>query len=246
MMMIRSVLFTLSFWAWTAIAVIGLSPALVGPPRWSMNAQNIWATGAEWLVRHIARIRYEVRGAEHVPEGTSIIASKHQSAYETFLFQILLRDPGIVMKKELLAIPLYGWFSQRMGMIPIDRAGSAGAMRQMLRAADRIKAEGRPVLIFPEGTRSAPGAVPDYRPGVAGLYRHLKVPVVPVALNSGLFWGKNALAKHPGTVIIHYLPPIPPGLDKREFMAELAGRIEPATAALLAESGFRPVDNNGD
>jgi len=143
-----------------------------------------------------------------------------------------------VMKRELLNIPLYGWYSRRMGMIPIDRRASSTAMRKMLRAAEAAAAQGRPILIFPEGTRSAPGAAARYLPGVAGLYRHLGVPVVPVALDSGLLWGRNALRKHAGTVTIQYLPPIMPGLDRRAFMAELEERIESATAALLAESGF--------
>jgi 1-acyl-sn-glycerol-3-phosphate acyltransferase len=244
--LLRSLLFAPLLWLWTGLMVFGCSPVLLGPPRWSMKAQNAWADGADWLVRHVLGIRCEVRGLENLPEGPMIVASKHQSAYETIVFHRLLDDPGIVLKKELLAIPLYGWFSRHMGMIPIDRSGSAKAMRAMLRAAEKVLAQGRPILIFPEGTRSAPGQRPSYRPGVAGLYRHLNVPVVPVALNSGLFWPRRSLLKRPGTVVIEYLMPIPPGLDRRAFMAELEARIEPATAGLLAEAGFRPGDNYVD
>ncbi|MBI1179554.1 MAG: 1-acyl-sn-glycerol-3-phosphate acyltransferase [Alphaproteobacteria bacterium] len=246
MTLIRSLLFNPLLWLWTAVMVFGCSPLLLGPGRWSMAAQNVWAAGTAALIRHVLGIRCEVRGRENLPEGPMIVASKHQSAYETVVFHQLLHDPGIVLKKELLAIPLYGWFSRRMGMIPIDRGGSARAMRVMLRAAEKVLAQGRPILIFPEGTRSTPGQPPRYHAGVAGLYRHLGVPVVPVALNSGLLWGRRALVKRPGTVVFQYLPPIQPGLDRHAFMAELELRIETATAALLAEAGFHAVDKPVD
>ncbi|MGE0666017.1 MAG: lysophospholipid acyltransferase family protein [Sphingomonadales bacterium] len=237
--MIRSVLFYLLFWTWTAIAVLGFLPLLLGPWRWALFAQNSWAAGSAWLLRHVAGIGWREEGREHLPAGPVIVACKHQSAFETIVMQLLLRDPAIVMKRELLAIPFYGWYGRRMGMIPIDRSASSAAMRQMLRAAEKAVAQGRPILIFPEGTRAAPGAPPRYHPGVAGLYRHLGLPVVPVALNSGLFWGRNTMRKTPGTVVFRYLPPIAPGLDRKAFMAELEARIETATADLLAASGFR-------
>ncbi|MEN3975626.1 lysophospholipid acyltransferase family protein [Emcibacter sp. SYSU 3D8] len=238
MTIFRSLLFNLLLWIWTAIAVIGFVPLLLGPARWAVKAQSGWSTGAEWLIRHVVGITWRERDRENLPEGPVIVACKHQSVYETIVMQMRLRDPAIVMKRELLNIPLYGWYSRRMGMIPIDRNASSSAMRQMLRAAEAAVAQGRPILIFPEGTRAAPGAPAHYHPGVAGLYRHLKVPVVPVALNSGLFWGRNTVHKHAGTVTLQYLPVIEPGLDRRAFMAEMEERIETATAALLEESGF--------
>lgn len=239
MILFRSLLFYPLFWLWTTICVLGLSPLLLGPGRWAQAAQNIWAAGSEFLLRHVARIRWAERGREHLPDGPVIVACKHQSAYETIVMQLLLRDPAVVLKRELLNIPFYGWYARRMGMIPIDRGASSAALRQMMRAAEKAAGQGRPILIFPEGTRSAPGAPARYHPGVAGLYRHLGLPVVPVALNSGLFWRRNSLLKHPGTVTFQYLPPIQPGLDRRAFMGELETRIEAATAALLADSGFR-------
>ena len=239
MSLLRSLAFNLLFWLWTTVAVLGMSPMLLGPPRWSSRAQFVWAAGTEFLARHVLGIRFRVRGRENIPAGAVIVACKHQSAYETIVMSLMLPNPAVVMKRELLAIPIYGWYSLRMGMIPVDRSASSLAMRQMLRAAERAAAENRAIVIFPEGTRTAPGAAPHYLPGVAGLYRHLNLPVVPVAIDSGLLWGRNAFRKHPGTVTFQYLPPIMPGLDRRAFMAELEERIESATAALLAESGFR-------
>lgn len=234
MTLLRSLLFNLLFWSWTAVAVFGFSPMLLGPGIWSAKAQNIWARGTEFLIRRVLGIRFDIRGRENLPAGAVIVASKHQSAYETIVFSLLLRDPAVVMKRELLAIPLYGWYSRRMGMIPIDRSASSKALRRMLRAADRAAAQQRPILIFPEGTRVAPRARGRYLPGVAGLYRHLNLPVVPVALDSGLLWGRNALVKKPGTVTFHFLPPIPPGLDRHALMSRLEDEIETATAALVA------------
>jgi 1-acyl-sn-glycerol-3-phosphate acyltransferase len=236
---LRSLCFNLLFWAWTAVAVFGMSPVLLGPGFWSARAQYIWARGAEFLIRHVLGIRYEVRGRENIPQGAVIVASKHQSAYETIVFSLLLRDPAVVMKRELLAIPLYGWYSRRMGMIPIDRSASSKALRQMMRAADAAAAQQRPILIFPEGTRVAPDARGRYLSGVAGLYRHLNLPLVPVALDSGLLWGRNAFVKKPGTVTFHFLPSMPPGLDRHALMSRLEDDIETATAALVAESRFR-------
>ncbi len=244
MNVVRSLLFNLLFWCWTAVVVFGFSPALLGPGRWSSRAQAVWAAGTDFLARRVLGIRFEVRGRENLPEGAVIVASKHQSAYETIMFSLILRDPAVVLKRELLAIPLYGWYSRRMGMIPIDRSASSKALRQMMRAADKAAAQQRPILIFPEGTRVAPGVKGRYLPGVAGLYRHLGLPVVPVALDSGLLWGRNALVKKPGTVTFQFLPAIPPGLDRAALMARLETEIETASNALLAGAG--PVDNSGD
>ena len=137
-----------------------------------------------------------------------------------------------MLKKELLSIPLFGWFLKRAGMIAVDRKGGASALRSMARQATETLESGRSILIFPEGTRVAPGQTRPYQPGVAALYTQQKVPVVPVALNSGLFWGRRAFFKKPGTIVVQILPPIPPGLDRKAFMRDLESRIEPASAAL--------------
>jgi 1-acyl-sn-glycerol-3-phosphate acyltransferase len=148
----------------------------------------------------------------------------------------MLGRPAFVLKRNLLNIPFYGWYARKSGMIAIDREGRASALRMMVIRARAELAAGRSVVIFPEGTRKQPGAVPDYKPGVAGLYGQLNVPCVPVALNSGLYWtGPGGFIKNPGKMVIEFLPPIPPGLKRREFMTALEAEIETATARLVAE-----------
>jgi 1-acyl-sn-glycerol-3-phosphate acyltransferase len=186
-------------------------------------------------LRIFAGLGYEVRGA--VPrEGRVIVASKHMSMWDTMALFMLLWNPATVVKRELMRIPFYGWYLWKAGMIPIDRGAGASALRKMTAAAEKVFAQKRPIIIFPEGTRKRPRAKPDYKPGVAALYGQLDAPCVPVALNSGLFWtGPGGFLKKRGTVVIEFLPPIPAGLPRREFMATLEPRIETATAALISE-----------
>lgn len=245
MRLLRSLIFNLAFWLWTTVMMIGCLPALLGPYHWAISAQRAWASGSLGLARVLLGIRYEIRGQEHVPDGPVIIACKHQSTFETILFNIAVHRPAIVLKKELLSLPFYGWYSRRMGAIPVDRKGNTGAMRRMLRAAEKAVAQGRPIVIFPEGSRTAPGQKGPYQPGVAGLYRHLNLPVVPVAIDSGLYWPRRQMVKRPGTIVVEYLPPIPPGLARPDFMATLASRIDAATDQLLRDAGFTPVDGPG-
>jgi 1-acyl-sn-glycerol-3-phosphate acyltransferase len=158
------------------------------------------------------------------------------SMWDTVALYLLLDDPAVVLKRDLRLIPFYGWYTWKAGSIAIDRDGKASALRQMAASAKRAMAEGRSILIFPEGTRKPPGASPDYKPGVAGLYGQLNAPCVPVALNSGLFWtGPGGFLKKRGRIVVQFLEPIPSGLRRREFMATLEERIERATDALLAE-----------
>jgi 1-acyl-sn-glycerol-3-phosphate acyltransferase len=232
---LRSALFNILFVLWTATLCFVWLPALLGPRIWTPRGQSIWARGVMAMLKSIARIDIEIRGRERLPAGAVVIASKHQSAWDTMIWHIIVDDPAIVMKKELLLIPLYGWFSKKAGMIPVDRKAGAAALRAMLRAADAAAARGRPIIIFPEGTRSAPGQRLPYQPGAMAFYRHLKLPVAPVALNSGLFWSKHSLLKRPGKIILEFLDPIGQGLAKEDFNAELESRIESATARLVAE-----------
>ena len=192
-----------------------------------------WANGVLFLARIICGIRYEVRGREHISDKPVIYASKHQSAWDTVIFLTLLHHPAYVLKRSLLRIPLWGWYLWRMKMIAIDRSGKASSLKQMVKDCKAALADNRSIVIYPEGTRTRPGATPHYHPGIIAMYSQLAVPVVPVALNSGLLWGRDAFLKRPGTITIEFLPPIPPGMDKKQFANQLENTIESASNRLL-------------
>jgi 1-acyl-sn-glycerol-3-phosphate acyltransferase len=236
MTFLRSLLFNVLFFGWGAICLL-LALLLCAVHRQAiMWMARRWASGMVDLLKVIIALRYEVRGDRRLLEGPAIVASKHQSAWDTLIFYLLTRDPSYVMKRELGMIPVYGWIARRQRMIAVDRKGGAAAMRRLLRAATREIGEGRQIVIFPQGTRAAPGEHRPYQPGVAALYAHLGREVVPVALNSGLFWGRRSFFKRPGTIVVEILPPIPPGLPRDKFMAELEFRIETANRRLEAEA----------
>ena len=195
-----------------------------------------WTHFARRGLKLIVGLDHEIRGRENLPDGPSILASKHQSAWDTMAFLWLFPRPVYIIKKELLSIPLWGRCAARCGHIPVDRAGGAAALKQMVRAARAALAKGRHVVIFPEGTRVAPDERHPYHPGIAALYAQASVPVVPVALNSGVFWGRRSFHKQPGTIILEFLPAIPPGLDRKAFLGELENRLESASDRLLAEA----------
>ncbi len=232
---IRSLLFNLCFFLWAMLAALLFSPLFILSAKAAQKSGSPWANGTLILARIICGIDYEIRGLEHMTDGPVIYASKHQSAWDTVIFLTLLKAPAYVLKRELLRIPLWGWYLWRMQMIAIDRSAKASAMKDMIRQAKAALAESRPIVIFPEGTRKTPGVEPHYHPGITALYSQLDVPVIPVALNSGLYWGKNAFTKRPGTIIIEFMPPIAPGADKKEFMAQLQHTIETASQKLLEE-----------
>jgi 1-acyl-sn-glycerol-3-phosphate acyltransferase len=233
----RSILFNLLYGIWTAGMHILCLPLLFASPRAVQAAGGIWIGGTLFLLKHVVGIDYRIIGAENLPTIPAVYAAKHQSAWETLFLSRYLHYPAFVLKKELLSIPLFGWFLKRAGMIAVDRKAGASALRGMARQAGETLAAGRSILIFPEGTRVAPGQSKPYQPGAAALYTQLKVPVVPVALNSGLFWGKRAFIKKPGTIVVEFLPPIQPGLDRKAVMKELESRIETAANALARRDG---------
>jgi 1-acyl-sn-glycerol-3-phosphate acyltransferase len=224
----RSLIFLVWFAALSLLMSLLLWPVLVSRSA-TLWLSRTWARATLWGLKVFAGIGFEVRG--HPPTGPVLVASKHMSMWDTLALFLVLDSPSIVLKRELLYIPFYGWFLWRAAAIPIDRSARASALRKMSQAAKQALGEGRPVLIFPEGTRKKPGAAPDYKPGVAGLYGMLEVPCVPVALNSGVYW--TSFLKHPGTITLEFLEVIPPGLKRGAFMALLEKRIETATAALL-------------
>lgn len=233
--MLRSFLFNCYFWLWTALLVIVLLPfaAFVSPAQIRRFAA-FWMHGTHVGLRLIAGLGFRVQGLEHLPDGPCIIASKHQSSFETLLFHTIRPDIAIGLKEELIGIPFFGWYLKRAQNIAIDRRGAAKAMRSLIKGAEEAIANGLSVLIFPEGNRRPIGAPPTYKPGVAALYKALDVAVVPVALDSGLFWGRRSFAKQPGTITVQFLEPIQPGLDRQAFMRLLEQRTETACNALLA------------
>jgi 1-acyl-sn-glycerol-3-phosphate acyltransferase len=229
MTLLRSLLFNTVFWIWTVgMHVLGLVVMLAPRPVF-MAAGRVWLGGVVVLARVIAGIGYEVRGRENIPTTPCIVAAKHQSAWDTFALPVLLDLPTFVLKKELMQIPLFGWYLRRYGAVPVDRKAGAKALRGMLRSAEAEMARGRSVVIFPEGTRVPPGETRAYHPGVAALYRDLNVPIVPITLNSGWFWGRRRFRKSPGTIVIDVRPAIPTGLSRREVMDRLARALETPT-----------------
>lgn len=179
-----------------------------------------------YLLKLICGLDIEIRGQENIRQSGVIYACKHQSAMETYYLTTVIKSGVFILKRELHFIPFFGWASHVYGMIPINRAAGSAAMKKMLTEAKKRVAKGRPIIIFPEGTRTKPETTTQYKPGVAFLYQNLNLPVVPVALNTGLFWEKASFLRHPGKVIIEFLPPVEPGLDKKEFMDVLKQKIE--------------------
>jgi 1-acyl-sn-glycerol-3-phosphate acyltransferase len=234
---LRSLLFQIAFLSWsTLVALYGLIPLGLGRRAHIVSIGAVWSDGINWLLRVICDIQVRIEGQEHIPAGPAMIAAKHQSLWDTAIVLRLFRAPAIVMKQELLNIPIYGSLCLAQGMIAVDRDGGAKALKQMLKDARAAVAADRKILIFPQGTRTLPGEHVTYQPGVAALYRDLKIPVVPVALNSGFFWPKRGFLRRPGTIVLRFLPAIPAGLDRDTFMKELETRIESANAALEAET----------
>jgi 1-acyl-sn-glycerol-3-phosphate acyltransferase len=226
---LRSVLFLLWFGAVTTILSLLFLPVLALPRGATVWLARLWARLTFWGLKVFTGINWEVRG--NPPTGAVLVASKHMSMWDTLALYLALNQPAIVLKRELLRIPFYGWFLAKAAAVPIDRSAGARALRKMSEAARAVLDEGRAILIFPEGTRKKPGAVPDYKPGVAGLYGLLGVDCVPVALNSGVYW--TGFLKRPGTIVLQFLEPIPPGMKRDAFMTLLESRIETATTELL-------------
>ena len=236
---LRSLAFNIWFFGLTAACLLLSLPTHLMARRWSCLVAKRWMDGLDWGLRVFCGLRFEVRGRVELLAQPGLIAAKHQSAWDTMIFHKISPDPAYVMKKEILSIPLYGWLAWKQGNIAVDRKGGAAALKKMVEAAERALARGQQIVIFPQGTRVPPGAPTTewpYHPGVAGLYGKLGVGCVPVALNSGVFWGRRSFAKKPGTMVIEVLDPIPPGLSRAAFMRELESRIEAASARLEAEA----------
>jgi 1-acyl-sn-glycerol-3-phosphate acyltransferase len=237
--LIRSLLFNILFYVNLIIHLLVALPTFILPYPILRIFIRSYAMTSLWLLRVVCGTKVEWRGAEKIPNGACIVACKHQSAWETFALYAVLHDPVYVLKRELMWIPLFGWYMWKAGLIPIDRSAGMASLSRMTARAQQALAAGRQLVIFPEGTRRPPGAEPSYKTGAAYLYSKAGVSCLPFALNSGLYWPRRSLLRLPGTVVVQVLDPIAPGLNRKTFAARLEDTIEKATASLIAEAGNR-------
>ena len=234
MTLVRSLIFQALFYLNTVFWLLVALPTFFMPYTAVLRVAQTWGRVNLVLLR-IAGIRFELRGADKIPRGALIVASKHQSTWETFALLPLFDNPLFILKRELQWIPVFGWLLIKGRMVPVNRGAGSQALVDMTERARIELGRGRQLIIFPEGTRRPAGAEPRYKFGVAHLYAAEGVPCLPVALNSGVFWPRRSLKLRPGTVVIEILDPIMPGLDKDVFFKRLQGEIESATARLLVE-----------
>ena len=240
MVLLRSLAYFVVFYVNTALFLVLGSWLLLAPRRWAMEGLKLHGLPACGCSRSSAARTWRCAAARRLPPGACLVASKHQSAWDTFALIPVFRDPAMVMKAELGWIPLYGWFSHKFRHIFVRRDKGPSALKALIRDARDRAAQGREIIIFPEGTRRPPGAPPDYKPGFLALYEGLGLPCVPVALNSGLFWPRRSFMRYPGTIVIEVLDPIPPGLPRAQARAVIQEKIETACALLIAEARAKP------
>ena len=235
MLAIRSALFNILFIGWTIFLLSTLWLLMPIPKQNFRKAVALWPHGSFPLMRYLLGLTFEQRGLENIPNEPVIYASKHQSAWDTMYFLWHHKDNAYVMKGELNRIPFWKWYMDKCQHVVVDRRGGTSAMREMISNTKSILADKRSVIIFPEGTRVAPGETRRYHPGIAALYSQTKATVIPVALNSGYFWGRRHFIKKPGVLTIQFLPPVPKNMERKAFMKELEIRIESATRKLENE-----------
>jgi 1-acyl-sn-glycerol-3-phosphate acyltransferase len=240
MIWLRSALFSVLALLWTGVLSLLYLPLLLAPRHVMQRAAALWCLGLITLVGVCCGLRWRVIDRENLPEGAAVIAAKHQSAWDTLIFHVLVDDPVFVLKRELLQVPLLGWYMRKAGSIAVDRAAGFRAMKGMLPEVERALADGAQVIVFPEGTRTAPGQRRLYQPGIAAIYARVDAPIVPIALNSGMFWSRRGFLKFPGLITLQILPPMPRGMHRTEFMDELERRIEATTDRLCAEVAEAP------
>ena len=236
MMMFRSILFVI--WMYGLMAVLGLLalPALLLPKSVTFWAISLYARGLIWGLKVICGIRVEIRGRQNMPRGTVLYAGKHNCMLDVFIPFLVMPAPAIILKQELLWYPFLGWYALKAAMIPIDRAGNTRTLKKMVAAARERADDGRQIVIFPEGTRTVPGAEPAYHAaGISALAKGIEAPILPVATNAGLCWPGRGVKRSKGTIIYEILPPIPAGLPRKELMSRLQSELETASDALVAE-----------
>jgi 1-acyl-sn-glycerol-3-phosphate acyltransferase len=237
MIVLRSLAYNLLFYVVMAGYLVVLLPvALLLPVRGSMVLVRTLARILLWLQRWVAGTRREFRGVENLPDGPFLLAGKHQSLWETFGILDVLVYPAFVMKRDLARVPVWGWWAWKEDSIFVSRGAGTSALREIAEGGQRAVEQGRPIVIFPEGTRRPPGAPADYKVGIAHLYGKLGVPVVPMALNSGFYWPRRKFLRYPGRIVVEFLPPIPPGLAARTFLNRLVAETEAACDRLILEA----------
>jgi 1-acyl-sn-glycerol-3-phosphate acyltransferase len=231
---LRSLVFNILFYVVFLFWVVVALPTFLMPRSAMMRVATWWAASFIWLMRVVCNIKVEFRGVEKIPSGPLIVASKHQSMWETIALLRFFEAPFFAVKRELKLIPIFGLFLIKTNMIAIDRSAGGRALVAMARRAAEEVRRGRQFVIFPEGTRTAPGAPPRYKSGIALIYADCGVPCLPVALNSGLFWPRRTFMRYPGTLVVEFLDPLPPGLRRDKFLARLKATIEEASDRLVA------------
>ena len=241
MLAIRSALFNIVFYVNIIVLMIFWTPFyFVAPRKNAWYVPKLWARSSMWWQKLIVGTEVDYQGVENLPQGSYIIAPKHQSFWDTFAFLPHIPDAVYILKRELMWIPMFGWYLAKMRMTPIERGSRSKALRMALATAKECMAEGRQLIIYPEGTRRAPGAEPSYKYGIVELYDQLKLPVVPIAHVAGLYWPRRRFARYPGTIRVRILPAIPAGLPRDEFQKRLVDDIEKACDELLLEAAGGP------
>lgn len=228
LIMLRSCAFTAFLILTVVVMGILCLPAVAFGKSAARPIARFWSQMMLGALKAIAGVSYRIEGRRHIPAGGALVAANHQSMWETIALYALLPKPVMILKKELLRIPIYGWWALPTGNIAVDRKGGAKALRAMRKAARTAIENGEQVVVFPEGTRSAPGARAAYQPGAAGIYAAAEAPCVPAAHDSGRYWRHPGVRKTPGQITLTFLPPIAPGLDRKEFLRTLKTRIESA------------------
>ncbi len=232
-----SVIFIVQMYLAMVVLAIIFTPFAIFSRRAAYAAMHAYCHWVAFSARWIVGLKSEVRGL--VPEGEVIVAAKHQSFLDIILIFGALHRPKFIMKRELIYAPILGQYALRIGCVPVDRGKRGQAIQKMKEDVARGAALPGQLIIYPQGTRVAPGVKRSYKVGTGLLYDQLRQPCVPVAANVGLFWPKRGLLRKPGTAVVEFLPPIPPGLPVPEFMARLEAEVETASDRLLAEAGFR-------
>jgi len=236
MLVVRSIVFNVLFYLTLLMLMVFGLPTFLGGRRGVFALARLWGAVSVWLLEAICGLKVEYRGVENIPAGAVLIAAKHQSFLETFALLKHAPDFAIILKRQLTYIPFFGLYLIVSKQIAIDRARGRAALQQIIEAAQSVLADGRQVFIYPEGTRRPPGAPPDYKAGVAAIYAATAAPCLPVAVNTGLFWRRRGFLRRPGTAVIEYLPPIPPGMRRDAFARTLEDEIEKACARLNDEA----------